>query len=211
MMNRELFEESLIRPLQCWSQRSKSEVKGLLGKEVAQMVNYDQRNPHHCYDLFIHTLYTVQFIGDSAPIDLRVAAFFHDIGKPYVAQEKQERLVYYGHAEKSVEIARPLLGGLGYSISQVNRICFYIGHHDDFISWVLPTEQYDRNNPYMIEISADNLASHIETVSMCYETLINIKEYELLLASDRNDHSRAERNRQIRSKRKSQCISFSFP
>ena len=192
MMNRELFEESLIRPLQYWRQRSKSEVKGLLGKEVAQMVNYDQRNPHHCYDLFIHTLYTVQFIGDSAPIDLRVAAFFHDIGKPYVAQEKQERLVYYGHAEKSVEIARPLLGGLGYSISQVNRICFYIGRHDDFISWVLPTEQYDRNNPYMIEISADNLVSHIETVSMCYETLINIKEYELwfnLLILNRADAS----------------------
>lgn len=192
MMNRELFEESMIRPLQYWSKRNKSEVRGLLGEEVAQMVNYDQRNPHHCYDLFIHTLHTVQFIGDSAPIDLRVAAFFHDIGKPYVAQEKQERLVYYGHAEKSVEIARPILVRFGYSISQVNRMCFYIGHHDDFISWVLPTEQYDRNNPYMIEISSESVASHIEKVSLYYGSQINIKSYELwfnLLLLNRADVS----------------------
>lgn len=52
MMNREIFEESLIQPLQFWSMKSKNEVRALLGEEVAQMVDYDQRNPHHCYDLF---------------------------------------------------------------------------------------------------------------------------------------------------------------
>lgn len=179
MMNREIFEESLIQPLRFWSIKSKNEVRALLGEEAAQMVDYDQRNPHHCYDLFLHVLHTVQFVGSNSPIPLLVAAFFHDIGKPYVAQEKQGRLVFYGHAQKSAEIARPLLHSLGYTGSQTDNICFYISHHDDFISWVLPAELYDRENPYLIEITVDNVASHIEKVAVGNESLPSIKSYEL--------------------------------
>lgn len=179
MMDKETFEKSLIRPLQFWNTKSKAAVKALVGEEVAQMVKYDQRNPHHCCDLFLHTLHTVQFIGSNSPTPLLVAAFFHDIGKPYVAQEKQGRLVFYGHAQKSSEIARQLLYSLGYTRLQTDRICFYISHHDDFISWVLPTEPYDRKNPYLIEISVDNVAFHIEKVATGNASLTNIKSYEL--------------------------------
>ena len=179
MISREIFEESLIQPLQFWSMKSKNEVRVLLGEEVAQMVDYDQRNPHHCYDLFLHTLHTVQFVGCNFPTPLLVAAFFHDIGKPYVAQEKQGRLVFYGHAQKSSEIARPLLRSLGYTRSQTDHICFYISHHDDFISWVLPAESYDHENPYLIEITVDNVATHIRKVAAGNESLPNIESYEL--------------------------------
>lgn len=179
MMNREIFEESLIQPLQFWSTKSKNEVRALLGEEAAQMVDYNQRNPHHCYDLFLRTLHTVQFVGSNSPTPLLVAAFFHDIGKPYVAQEKQGRLVFYGHGQKSAEIARPLLHSLGYNGSQTDHICFYISHHDDFISWVLHTESYDRGNPYLIEITVDNVASHIAKVAAGNEPLTNINSYEL--------------------------------
>ena len=179
MMNRETFEGSLIQPLQFWSMKSKNEVRALLGEETAQMVDYDQRNPHHCYNLFLHALHTVQFVGSNSPTALLVAAFFHDIGKPYVAQEKQGRLVFYGHSQKSAEIARTLLHNLGYTRSQTDHICFYISHHDDFISWVLPTESYDRENPYLIEISVDNVASHIKKVVAGNESVPNIKSYEL--------------------------------
>lgn len=179
MMKRELFEESLIQPIQFWSMKSKNEVRSLLGEEVTQMVKYDQRNSHHCYDLFLHTLHTVQFVGSNSPVTLLVAAFFHDIGKPYVAKEKQGRLVFYGHAQKSAEIARPLLYSLGYTRAQTDHICFFISHHDDFISWVLPAEPYDHDNRYQIEITVDNVASHIEKVAATNEALTNIKSYEL--------------------------------
>ncbi len=159
--------------------KSKNEVRALLGEEVAQMVDYDQRNPHHCYDLFLHVLHTVQFVGSNSLTPLLIATFFHDIGKPYVAQEKQGRLVFYGHAQKSAEIARPLLHSLGYTRLQTDHICFYISHHDDFISWVLPAESYDRENPYLIEITVDNVTTHIEKVAAGNESLLNIKSYEL--------------------------------
>ena len=151
------FENSLQEPLPFWQSKSREEVCDLLGNTVAQMVGFAQNNPHHCYDLFLHTLHTVDEIRPSYSTILRVAAFFHDIGKPSVAFEKQGRLVFYGHAKKSAEFAAPILVKLGYSSQDVDLICFYISHHDDFISWVLPTEEYNRQNPYLKEITLENV------------------------------------------------------
>ena len=149
-MTRNQMEQSLAEPLGFWLKRTAEEVNNLLGSEVSVMVDFDQRNPHHCYDLFMHSLYTVEGIKDTALVLLRVAAFFHDIGKPSVAMEKQGRLVFYGHAKKSAEIACSILKKIGYSDDEINEICFYIKHHDDFIAWVLPEEEYDHENKFFL-------------------------------------------------------------
>lgn len=161
MIDRIEFEISLKSPIQFWGNMSKANVNRLLGPEVAQMIKYNQNNPHHCYDLFLHTLHTLENLGDSASDALRIAAFFHDIGKPFVATPKHNRTVFYGHANKSAEIAHQLLLRMGYALSEIERVCFFIKHHDDFISWVLPSEPYDRSNLYLIEISPPNLKTHI--------------------------------------------------
>jgi len=173
MIDRIEFEISLKSPIQFWGNMSRANVNHLLGSEVAQMINYNQNNPHHCYDLFLHTLHTVENLGDSASDALQIAAFFHDIGKPFVATPKHNRTVFYGHANKSAEIAHQLLLRMGYALSEIERVCFFIKHHDDFTSWVLPSERYDRSNPYLIEISPSNFKSHIvETMKeySCFET-----------------------------------------
>lgn len=115
MITREAFEESLSNPLLYWSGKSKDEIKSLLGEDSSAMVAFDQRNPHHYYDLFMHSLHTVDALDKKASINLRIAAFFHDVGKPQAAMGKQGRLVFYGHAAKSVEIADPILEQIGYS------------------------------------------------------------------------------------------------
>lgn len=157
-----------------------------LGPDVKRMMGYDQRNPHHSYDLFTHTLHTVAGIKGTAPALLRAAAFFHDIGKPSVAMEKQGRLVFYGHAQKSAEIASPILKEMGYSDAEVREICFYIKHHDDFISWVLPEEEYNHENKYLVPITKENMQKHIEKVlkkidvddfqpnKQCWENLLEL-------------------------------------
>ena len=141
-MMREQFEYSLINPLLFWSLKTKDEVSVLIGETAAVMVAFDQRNPHHCYDLFLHTMHTV--------------------GKPIVAMEKQGRLVFYGHAQKSAKVACPILKEMGYSDADIKEICFYIKHHDDFISWVLPEEEYNRENMYLVPITKENMQKHIE-------------------------------------------------
>lgn len=163
-MTREQFEHSLENPLLSWLSKTKDEISALIGEMVATMVSFDQRNPHHCFDLFSHTLHTVAGIKETAPALLRVAAFFHDIGKPSVAMEKQGRLVFYGHARKSAEIVPPLLKEMGYSDAEIKEICFFIKHHDDFISWVLPEEEYDHENKYFVPITKENMQRHIDNL-----------------------------------------------
>ena len=160
MIIREAFEKSLSNPLLYWSGKSKDEIKSLLGEDSSAMVAFDQRNPHHCYDLFMHSLHTVDALDKKASTNLRIAAFFHDIGKPQVAMEKQGRLVFYGHAAKSAEIADPILEQIGYDPDERKVICFYIEHHDDFINWVLPADKYNRNNPYLKTITRANVITH---------------------------------------------------
>ena len=179
MMEKKEFESTLQKPLEHWGTKSKNEVGELLGAEVAAMVGYDQRNPHHCYDLFLHTLHTVDELDERSPALLKTAAFFHDIGKPSVAAEKEGRLVFYGHAKKSAEIAEPLLFRIGYNTNDIKTICFFIRHHDDFISWVFPEEEYDHNNPYLTEIRSENLSGHIESVRKKAE--LPEKQYTLRL------------------------------
>lgn len=183
-MKRAEFEDSLCDPIDFWGKKSINDVKNMLGASVARMVNFQQRNPHHCYDLFTHSLYTVAGIKDTAPALLRVAAFFHDIGKPSVAMEKQGRFVFYGHAQKAAEITPPILNKMEYLDDEIKEVCFYIRHHDDFISWVLPEEEYDHENKFLVEITNDNLRRHIEKVNkknISEEYLPDIQNWRNLL------------------------------
>lgn len=193
MMTREAFEESLSNPIHFWSDKAKEDVYELLGKDAADMVNYDQHNPHHCYDLFSHLLHTVDALDSDVSIYLKAAAFFHDIGKPRVAMEKQGRLVFYGHAAKSAEIADPILAQLGYSPDERKLICFYIEHHDDFINWVLPEEKYDHRNPHLTPIAEMNLSAHIQSYNGIVEQIGNSADiwHELIKLCEADADSQA--------------------
>lgn len=154
-MKKKEFEKSLQTPLAFWQEKTKEEVCFLLGREASDMVGFEQRNPHHCYDLFLHTLYTVKGLPENCSPLLRTAAFFHDIGKTITAKEKNGRLVFHGHAAKSAEIAGKILKEMGYGEGDTRRILFYISHHDDFVSWCLPEEYEDGKG--MTVISRENV------------------------------------------------------
>lgn len=179
-MYRKEFEETFINSGSL-ANMTKDEALRLLGKEVAMMIGYNQNNPHHCYDLWEHSIKTMQGLTCDKDNQLRVAAFFHDIGKPSVARVKDGRTVYYGHAQKSVEIANSLLNRLGYMSHEIEQILFYIEHHDDFISWVLPQEEYNHKNKYLIEITKDNLKTHIKKTELKEHFVLKEENWCLLL------------------------------
>ncbi len=63
-----------------------------------------EQNPaYHAYDVWEHTLRTVK----AAPPSVRLAALFHDIGKPYCQRVHGNM---HGHEKASAVIARDLLG-----------------------------------------------------------------------------------------------------
>lgn len=137
MIAKDEFIESLQNALSYWGATTQAEVLSLLGQDAAVMVGYDQHNPHHCYTLFEHCLHAVDNLDRNASVELKVAAFFHDIGKPRVAAPKDGRLTFHGHAKASGIIAEPLLKQLGFNEEEQRRILFFIVHHDDFINYQL--------------------------------------------------------------------------
>ena len=164
---RQKFEESLLRPdmVEYYLSKTSEELESELGEEVARMVGFEQKNSHHCYDLWEHSLRTVEGIKPDGLTPeqfrkLRVAAFFHDIGKPDVAKfnDKTGQQVFYGHAMHSVEVAGPILAKLGYSKEEIEQLGFYIGHHDDFISYKTQLAPFMKNHEFIRGITPETIS-----------------------------------------------------
>ena len=133
-----------------------------LGQEFAAMKGFQQNNPHHCYDLLEHTIHCVvsipaEGLEKSELFLLRLAALFHDIGKLKTAKDKGNRTVFYGHAEKSREMAASILPCLGIDGDTCERICWLIGNHDVFINFKEPEELSGSTNSYLHPITRNEV------------------------------------------------------
>lgn len=147
----------------------KEELKHIFGSDFATMQGYLQNNPHHCYDLLEHTIKTVEAIdcaelSKDEIIELKIAALYHDVGKPSVAFEKSEKTVFYNHAIESRRIAEKELKNSGLDDNDINRILFYIEYHDAFISFKCPNEIKGKNNKFITHIEKKTVESKIVSI-----------------------------------------------
>ena len=149
MINKKRFEEIICDPKplaerldDVWDELCS------LSDDVAIMKDYDQCNPYHCYDLRMHTVYTVDNIDPKGLSDdefrlLKIAAFFHDLGKPAtmtMVRDEQGRILkksFGGHPQVSRDLAEPILRRLGYQ-KDLEMLRFYISCHDMFMHFVKP-------------------------------------------------------------------------
>lgn len=74
-MYREEFEETFINS-EALENMTKDAAFRLLGRDVAMMIGYGQENPHHCYDLWEHSIKTMQGLACDNDNLLKIAAFF---------------------------------------------------------------------------------------------------------------------------------------
>lgn len=82
-------------------------------------------------DVWTHNLLIMEALGEDASPELIWAALLHDIGKPNVkyVEEAENHITFYGHAEKSVQMARDILNTLKFSNTQKDNILWIIAHH----------------------------------------------------------------------------------
>lgn len=96
--------------------------------ELAPMIGFDQHSPHHAYDLFTHTAHVTAAVpGD---LTLRWAALLHDTGKiPTFTRDETGRGHFYGHAQKSAEIADEILHRLKAPTGLREQVVTLIDRH----------------------------------------------------------------------------------
>ena len=96
--------------------------------EIAPTIGFDQRSPHHAYDIFTHTAHVTAAVP--AELALRWAALLHDIGKPAsFTTDETGRGHFYGHAKQSAEIADGILRSLKAPTALREEVVFLIAQH----------------------------------------------------------------------------------
>ena len=97
--------------------------------ELKACIGFNQRNHHHVYDVFEHTIRVVD--NTQARLNLRLAALFHDISKPLCFElGSDDEGHFYGHASKSAEMAEEILKRLKYDSVTISQVCILIKYHD---------------------------------------------------------------------------------
>lgn len=97
--------------------------------ELQPMYKNSHDNPHHCYDIYEHTLIAVESI-DPEPT-LRFGMLLHDCGKPAVKKFDENGVAhFYGHQRISAEISAQILARLKVSNKFRDEILFLVSNHD---------------------------------------------------------------------------------
>lgn len=124
--------------------RHRPDIVQLIPK-VKIMLDFNQQNYAHQYDLWEHCLQTVAGLSKDIDDDMVfLAAMLHDIGKPdcqtYDTRDGKVNMHYYGHPQRSMEIVKdaiiPELLSKGESLrdDEQRRLIYYVEYHDDRVS-----------------------------------------------------------------------------
>lgn len=99
--------------------------------ELEEEDGFEHKHPHHCYDVWNHTVCALQ--KSNKDIKVRIALLLHDIGKPLSYQDDGDVRHFHGHPEKSAEMSESILKGLNYDEEFIKDVCYLIREHDTII------------------------------------------------------------------------------
>lgn len=109
--------------------------------EYKKVLKCKQNNPHHIYNLEGHTLKVVSGVPKEERI--RLAAFFHDFGKPFVRVVDKKKIDHFpNHAEKGVTIVEDIMTRLRFPAKEIKEVGLLVKYHDVF--WE-PTKRVTKN------------------------------------------------------------------
>ena len=97
--------------------------------ELKASKGFKQNNKWHIFDVYNHILNVVDYV--ECDLNLRYAALFHDIGKPYVYTEDEDGVGhFYGHWDKSVDLFLKFAKRNVFDDKDIEQISKLIKYHD---------------------------------------------------------------------------------
>ncbi|MDI6827994.1 MAG: HD domain-containing protein, partial [Armatimonadota bacterium] len=105
---------------------------GLLKQFAWELIDMQgvSQGGRHVYDVWEHTLHSLESLPKQADLILRLALLLHDVGKPRTRIIDEEgHIHFYGHEVQSAEIARQILHRLKFPKSDVLRVVRLISLH----------------------------------------------------------------------------------
>lgn len=106
------------------------DVFGLFIPEIKDMFEFPQNNPYHIYDVYTHTVLAIEHC-DSDDLVVRLAVFFHDIGKPHSFQDGEDEIRHFkGHGRVSASMTDVIMRRLKFDNDTREKVIELICYHD---------------------------------------------------------------------------------
>ena len=106
------------------------DVLGVVIPELLPCVGFDQRNPHHCFDVWEHTARSVGAIPPRR--ELRWTMLFHDLGKPRCLTTDEAGVGhFYGHTAISAAMAEEIMARLRFEKRLAAQVRAQLACFDD--------------------------------------------------------------------------------
>lgn len=100
--------------------------------EVVPMVSFDQNNPYHYLDVFAHSCQVLTICRlYNADLITKLAAFFHDIGKPHCYQDDENGIRHFkGHGKSSADMTDAIMRRLKFDNDTREKVVQLVFYHD---------------------------------------------------------------------------------
>ena len=106
------------------------DVFALFIPELKDMFEFQQNNPYHDYDVYSHTVHSIEHCK-SDNLVVRLAVFFHDIGKPHSFQDGEDGIRHFkGHGKVSADITDNIMKRLKFDNETRNNVVELVYYHD---------------------------------------------------------------------------------
>lgn len=123
-----LMSKDIIKP---FIYMNKIDILQYISPYLKQSVNVKQ-NGCHAYDVFEHLIRSLQCAVDKDySLDIRLAALFHDIGKPQTKDYSKEKsdVTFYNHEVVGTKLVKEILTDLRFSHETIKKVTKLVRWH----------------------------------------------------------------------------------
>lgn len=105
-------------------------ILGFISKHLTGMVGVEQGKQAHLYDVWEHSLRSLQHAADRKfSLEVRLAALFHDIGKPPTKRVDGGQTTFYSHEVVGARMAKEIMENLHFPKKSVDEVTKLVRWH----------------------------------------------------------------------------------